>query len=60
MVKGACMAKRGMHGKGGVCGEGRHAWDMTRYGDTINKRAVRILLECILVFIMFKNSVAFS
>ena len=25
------------------------AWDMTRYGDTINERAVRILLECILV-----------
>ena len=28
---------------------GGHAWDMTRYGDTINERAVRILLECILV-----------
>ena len=26
------------------------AWDTTRYGDTINERAVRILLECILVF----------
>ena len=25
------------------------AWDTTRYGDTINERAVRILLECILV-----------
>ena len=25
------------------------AWDMTRYRDTINERAVRILLECILV-----------
>ena len=24
-------------------------WDTTRYGDTINERAVRILLECILV-----------
>ena len=32
-----------MHGKGG------HAWDTTRYGNTINERAVRILLECILV-----------
>ena len=58
MVKGgACMVK-------GVCGEGGHvwqrgacvakggawhAWDMTRYGDTINERAVRILQECILV-----------
>ena len=28
---------------------GGHAWDMARYGDTINERAVRILLECILV-----------
>ena len=51
--RGACMAK-------GVCGEGRHVWDTTRYGDTINERAVRIPLECILVFIMFKNCVAFS
>ena len=25
------------------------AWDTTRYGDTINEPAVRILLECILV-----------
>ena len=47
----------GMHGKGGgKCGKGGacmakggHAWDMTRYRDTINERAVRILLECILV-----------
>ena len=31
------------------CSWGGHAWDMTRYGDTINERAVRILLECILV-----------
>ena len=38
IVKGACVAKGG-----------GHAWDMTRYGDTINERAVRILLECILV-----------
>ena len=28
---------------------GGYAWDTTRYGDTINERAVRILLECILV-----------
>ena len=28
---------------------GEHAWDTTRYGDMINERAVRILLECILV-----------
>ena len=50
------MAKGGMHGKGGMhderggmCGEGGTAWDTTRYGDMINERAVRILLECILV-----------
>ena len=28
---------------------GGHAWDTTRYGDTVNERAVHILLECILV-----------
>ena len=28
---------------------GGHAWDTTRYGDTVNERAVRILVECILV-----------
>ena len=28
---------------------GGHAWDMTRYGDTINERVVRILLECIVL-----------
>ena len=49
MVKGACMAKGGMHGKGG------HTWDTMRYGDTINERAVRILLECILVFVMSRT-----
>ena len=64
VAKGACVAKGGMHGKrggmhgkggvcmvkGGMCGEvGVCAWDMTRYGDTINEPAVRILLECILV-----------
>ena len=27
-----------------------HAWDTMRYGDTINEWAVRILLECILVY----------
>ena len=41
---GACMAKGGVRGKGG------HVWDTTRYGDTINEWAVRILLECVLVF----------
>ena len=39
--RGVCMAKGG------------HAWDTTTYGDTINERVVRILLECIVVFIFF-------
>ena len=43
---GACVVKGGLHGKGG------HAWDRMRYGDEINERAVRILLECILVIYM--------
>ena len=34
-------------------GEGGHAWDKMRYGDTINERVVRILLECILVIVHF-------
>ena len=62
--QGACMAG-GMHGRGhawwGVCMAGGHVWqgwhachtcllpDTTRYGDMVNERAVRILLECILV-----------
>ena len=29
--------------------QGGRVWDTTRYGDTVNERAVRILLECILV-----------
>ena len=40
---GACMA-------GGLCSEGR-AWKILR--DTVNEWAVRILLECILVFSTF-------
>ena len=62
--QGACMvapggvrgcSQRGMHGHDcswGACvvaPGGGHAWDTTRYGDTINERAVRILLGCILV-----------
>ena len=59
---GACVvAPRGcVHGcsQGGVCGCSQGgvcgcspggAWDMMRYGDTINERVVHILLECILV-----------
>ena len=38
---------------GCVIAPGGHAWDMTRYGDTVNERAVRILLECILVLHSF-------
>ena len=34
----------------------RGAWDMTRYGDTINEWVVRILLECILVMILISPS----
>ena len=36
---GGCMVAPG----------GGHAWDMMRYGDTINEQTVCILLECILV-----------
>ena len=36
--QGACMVALG-----------GHAWDTMRYADTVNERAVRILLECILV-----------
>ena len=38
---GWCMAGGGMHGRG------RHAWQILR--NTVNERAVCILLECILV-----------
>ena len=69
---GACMA-RGLHG-GGLHGRG-HVWQGACVAggkahvppprqilrDTVNERAVRILLECILVyihvFIFFPNSV---
>ena len=41
----------GMHGEGfmpgGVCGGG-YAWQILR--DMVNEQAVRILLECILVY----------
>ena len=51
--QGVCMAAPGgMHGcSGGACvvALGGHAWDTTTYGDTVNERAVCILLECILV-----------
>ena len=47
--QGGCMVAPG----GGMrdC-SGGSAWDTTRYGDTVNERAVRILLECILVLVI--------
>ena len=61
--EGACVAKGGMHGEGGVRGKGGHAWQ--KRGEAcmvwtppfneirpVNARAVRILLECILVIIV--------
>ena len=56
VVGGACVVAPGGHAwllLGGCVWllKGGHVWDMTRYGDTINERAVRILLECILVLL---------
>ena len=45
--QGACVAG-GMHDRG--CMAGGHAWQIPR--DTVNERAVRLLLECILVSLM--------
>ena len=62
LLRGACVVApgEGVHGCSGgrgACvvapGGGGHTWDMTRYGDTINERAVRILLECIFVSLIF-------
>ena len=62
VVKGTCMAKGGMHGKGEVCmakgdmcGEGGHACQRG-VGGTWQERqplqqAIWILLECIFVFV---------
>ena len=50
VARGVCLVKGGVRGEGGAMhSKGGHAWDTTIYGDTINERAVRILLECILV-----------
>ena len=49
--RGACVVG-GMHGRSGMHGGGVVQCppaDTTRYGDTVNERAVRILLECIIV-----------
>ena len=56
LLWGACMVALGGHG----CSWGGHAWDTTRYGDTVNERAVRILLECILVLNLFAFSMEFD
>ena len=45
LLWGACVVAPGGH----AWLLGGHAWDTTRYGDTVNEGAVRILLECILV-----------
>ena len=54
-LAGAWLLRGGMCGcSGGACvvaPGGWRAWDMTRYGDTINERAVSILLECVLLVI---------
>ena len=55
MARGACVAKGCCVWQRGACMVRGCAWDMTRYGDTINERAVRILLECILLCFFFEN-----
>ena len=48
--KGGHAWRKGVHGEErAYMVKGGCAWDTTRYGNTINERAVRILLECILV-----------
>ena len=56
-VGGVCVAGDFMHGRGecmagAVCLAGGHAWQILQ--DTVNERAVRILLECILVVLQLK------
>ena len=56
VAKGGCAWQQGGAWQRGVCvAKGGHAWDMTRYRDTINERAVRILLECILVEVVVRK-----
>ena len=50
LLGGGCMVAPG--GGHAWLLQGGHAWDMTRYRDTVNERAVRILLECILVYLL--------
>ena len=60
----SCGGMRGCSGAcvvapGGACVVAPRgcAWDTMRYGDTINERAVRILLECILVSLKVRDFV---
>ena len=50
--RGACVAGGGMHGRGagGMC-SGGCAWQGGMHGPPPHARAVRILLECILVYV---------
>ena len=63
---GACvfaLGGGGMHGcSGGACmvAPGGGVWDTTRYGHTVNERAVRILLESFLFRCRKRSSKAFA
>ena len=62
---GACMVAPGGHawllwGTCVVAPGGGHVWDTMRYGDTINERAVLILLECILVIVKIHFALPFA
>ena len=58
--RGACMAGGGMHGRGCMHATPPPPPDTMRYGDTVNERAVRILLECILVTLYIYVKLCFS
>ena len=54
VVKGACMAKGAVHGEGGCAWAARPPPRVSYYEiRSVNARAVRILLECILVYSKF-------
>ena len=73
---GGCMVAPGggggMHGcsSGGKCmvapravcvvAPGGHAWDTMRYGDTVNERAVRILLSILVFIAVVANFIRFQ
>ena len=50
-LEGVCVVAPGGGVRGCSGGGGGRVWDTTRYGDTVNERAVRILLECIIFLI---------